>query len=102
MPSGKLNRRFCRIVKPVKDIMAERSYTPISCSFYDELEALATLRQPAVIRYAGEQGKTVEAQGRIKDFFIRDRAEYLLLDSGLEIRLDDITSVNGKIMGNYC
>ncbi|MCB0633882.1 MAG: hypothetical protein KDD15_29325 [Lewinella sp.] len=82
--------------------MSERSYVPISCSFYDELEALATLRQTAVIRFADESGKQIEVQGKIKDFFIRDRAEYLLLDSGLEIRLDYITSVNGKIMGNYC
>ncbi|MEZ4994320.1 MAG: hypothetical protein R2824_28105 [Saprospiraceae bacterium] len=82
--------------------MSERSYVPISCSFYDELEALATLRQTAVIRFTDESGKQIEVQGKIKDFFIRDRAEYLLLDSGLEIRLDYITSVNGKIMGNYC
>ena len=82
--------------------MSERSYVPINCSFYDELEALATLRQTAVIRFTDESGKQIEVQGKIKDFFIRDRAEYLLLDSGLEIRLDYITSVNGKIMGNYC
>lgn len=82
--------------------MPERVYTPISCSFYDELEALATLRQQAIIRYSDESGNTLQIDGKIKDFFIRDGAEYLLLDSGLEIRLDYIVSVNGKMMGNYC
>lgn len=82
--------------------MSKRSYVPISCSFYDELEALATLRQAAMIHYTNENGKTTEIEGKIKDFFIREGAEYLLLASGLEIRLDYIVSVNGKIMRNYC
>lgn len=82
--------------------MSSRSYTPINCSFYDELEALATLRQKALIKYSEDTVQTKETEGKIKDFFIRDGAEYLLLDTGLEIRLDYIISVNGKVMGNYC
>jgi Rho-binding antiterminator len=82
--------------------MSSRSYIPINCSFYDELEALATLRKLATIHYADEKGKTLEVSGKIKDFFIREQVEYLILDSGFELRLDYITSVNGKIMGNYC
>ncbi|WP_143473748.1 hypothetical protein [Flavilitoribacter nigricans] len=82
--------------------MSSRSYVPISCSFYDELEALATLRKPAVIKYNETDAVTKTAEGKIKDFFIREGAEYLLMDTGLEIRLDYIISVNGKIMGNYC
>lgn len=82
--------------------MPSRSYVPISCSFYDELEALATLRRPATIKYAEEDTVTKTVEGKIKDFFIREGAEYLLLNTGLEIRLDYIISVNGKIMGNYC
>lgn len=82
--------------------MASRSYIPISCSFYDELEALATLRQLARVKYRGDDEVTRSAEGRIKDFFIREGAEYLILDTGLEIRLDDITSVNDKLPGNYC
>ncbi len=82
--------------------MSSRSYIPISCSFYDELEALATLRQTALIKYAEADTVTKTAEGKIVDFFIRDGAEYLLLNSGMEIRLDHLISVNGKIMGNYC
>jgi Rho-binding antiterminator len=82
--------------------MSSRSYIPINCSFYDELEALATLRKVAHIQYTGADTTTKTAEGRIKDFFIREGAEYLLLNTGLEIRLDYIISVNGKIMGNYC
>lgn len=82
--------------------MSKQEYVPISCSFYDELEAIATLRQEAVIKYSEEAGKTIEVRSKIKDLFTRAKAEYLLLDSGLEIRLDQLISVNGKIMGNYC
>lgn len=82
--------------------MSSRSYIPISCAFYDELEAIATLRQNAVIKYAAADGGTKSAAGKIKDFFIREGVEYLMLDTGFEVRLDDIISVNGKIMGNYC
>ena len=82
--------------------MSSKPYTPISCSFYDELEAIATLRQTAVIRYTGDHQKTLEVSGKIKDLFVRNKVEYLLLDSGQEIRLDTLISVNGKIMGNYC
>ena len=83
--------------------MSNRSYIPISCSFYDELEALATLRKEAIILFREHDGvKTIEARGKIKDFFIREGAEFLLLDTGLEIRLDYLISVNGKVMGNYC
>lgn len=82
--------------------MSSHSYIPISCSFYDELEALATLRKLATIKYAEGESPSKTAEGKIKDFFIREGAEYLLLDTGLEIRLDHIISVNGKVMGNYC
>ena len=82
--------------------MPNRSYIPISCAFYDELEALATLRKEANISYSGEDQRTIQVSGKIRDFFIREGAEYLLLDTGQEIRLDNIISVNGKIMGNYC
>lgn len=82
--------------------MSSKSYIPISCSFYDELEALATLRQIATIKYAEGDAPTKTAEGKIKNFFIREGVEYLLMDTGLEIRLDHLISVNGKVMGNYC
>ena len=53
--------------KPKNKDMPTGSYIPINCSFYDELEALATLRKVALIRYE-EEGKTVEVSGKNKRF----------------------------------
>ncbi|MBX7141753.1 MAG: hypothetical protein K1X63_11810 [Chitinophagales bacterium] len=71
-------------------------YIPISCSYYDELEALATLRQECEIVFTDENGKQISIKGIIKTFFIRDKVECMQLESGEEIRLDKLISVDGK------
>lgn len=82
--------------------MAKSKYTPISCSFYDELEALATLRKTCTIRYKDEQDEIQNQQAIIKDFFIRDKVEYMLLNNGDVIRLDYLIEVDGKVLNKYC
>ena len=77
-------------------------YTPISCSFYDELEALATLRKSCLIQYRDAQGELQHQNAIIKDFFIRDKVEYMLLDNGDTIRLDYLVEVDGKVLNKYC
>ena len=77
-------------------------YTPISCSFYDELEALATLRKTCLIQYKDAQGELQQQKAIIKDFFIRDKVEYLLLNNGDTIRLDYLVEVDGKVLNKYC
>lgn len=71
------------------------TYIPIDCHFYDELEALATLREEALILYVADSGENLTVTSLIKDFFIVDKVEYMLLANGMEIRLDAIVSVNG-------
>lgn len=68
-------------------------YQPISCSWHDRLEALATLRAPVSIRYLDDTGTTVEVHGRIADLYARRGAEFLLTNAGTEIRLDRVESV---------
>jgi Rho-binding antiterminator len=77
-------------------------YIPIDCHYYDELEALATLREEAVILYVADSGETLTVTSLIKDFFIVDKVEYMLLANGVEIRLDTIVSVNGKERPGAC
>ncbi len=72
------------------------AYTPVSCDFHDEIESLATLRQECRIAYRTESDETVEAQGRINDVYAENKADFLKLDDGTIIRLDRITTVNGK------
>jgi Rho-binding antiterminator len=76
-------------------------YTPINCNFYDELEALATLRKSCVIEFE-QEGQTLSLQGVIVDLWNLEKVEYLKMQSGEVIRLDKLLSVDGKRPGNYC
>ena len=76
-------------------------YIPINCNFYDELEALATLGKKCDILFLREEAR-VTLTGVIKDLYTREGVEYLKMDSGLEIRLDKLVQVDGKIPSNYC
>lgn len=77
-------------------------YTPISCSFYDELEALATLKEMVVIEYYNETNLATNAVGRIVNLYTKQKQEFVELSSGITIRLDKLIAVNGKVPKNYC
>lgn len=78
------------------------SYQPINCSFYDELEALATLRKKVVIKFLSENEENQSIEAVIINFIIKDKTEYMLLDNGHHIRLDAILEVDGKKLAGYC
>ena len=79
----------------------EAGYSPVSCDFYDELEALATQHKPCEIIFINNGSKSV-IHTRIAKLVTRDKTEYLVTDSGLEIRLDQLVQVDGKLSSNYC
>ena len=79
----------------------DENYKPVSCDFYDELEALATLKKNCDIIFMNNGGKS-QIQAKIADLYTREKVEYLKTDSGLEIRLDNLVQVDGKIASNYC
>jgi Rho-binding antiterminator len=71
------------------------SYAPISCSFHDGLEALATTRKQASIAFRTQSGETQIRDAAIVDLFSRDGAEYVVLSTGETIRLDRLLAVDG-------
>jgi len=71
-------------------------YQPIDCALHDELLARATLRRPVELSYLDEANEERTVRGRIVDVFARDRAEYLRLEGGLEVRLDKLTRLDGE------
>jgi putative redox protein len=75
---------------------AAAPYQAVSCTYYDELEALATLKKNCAIAYRTETGAEVSRTGRIVDFFSVDKAEFLKLEDGTDIRLDRLIEVDGK------
>lgn len=70
-------------------------YRPIDCGVHDELLARATLGRPAEIVYVDDDGAEKTVQDRIVDVFARNRAEFLRLACGLEIRLDKLVALDG-------
>jgi Rho-binding antiterminator len=78
------------------------NYQPISCDFYDELEARATLRRPCRIEFRDATGQSQTLEAVIKDLYIRSKVEYMFLSTGLEIRLDHLISVDGKFLPEAC
>jgi Rho-binding antiterminator len=76
-------------------------YQNISCSYYDQVEAYATKKtQCSVIYNADDLEKT--SDGIIVDLFAKDGAEYLKLNNGIVIRLDQLISINGVPVSNIC
>lgn len=78
------------------------NYQPINCDFYDELEARATLRRHCRIEFRDATGQVQTTEAVIKDLYIRSKVEYMLLSTGLEIRLDRLVSVDGKPLPEAC
>ena len=71
-------------------------YRAVSCTYYDDLEALATLKKTCQVIYRTDAGTEVSREGRIVDFFVLDKAEFLKLEDGTAIRLDRLVEVDGK------
>jgi Rho-binding antiterminator len=79
----------------------EENYKPVSCDFYDELEALATMKKSCDIIFINNESRS-KIRASIADLYTRDKVEYMKTSSGLEIRLDKLVEVDGKIASNYC
>lgn len=71
-------------------------YKPVGCGFYDELEILAMRRQHVVIDYRDGHGLELQVEGRIDDVFSREGEEFLRLEDGPQLRLDQLIRVNGR------
>jgi Rho-binding antiterminator len=80
----------------------KQPYQPISCSFYDILEALATEKKTVAVEYYVNANACRCSEAVILDFETRDKEEFLLLDNGMRIRLDHLLSVDGKEPFDYC
>ena len=73
-----------------------RKYEPIACAFYDELEAAAIKKEQCTIIYKDTNDITHAIEDMIIDFQTKNKEEFMLLKSGLILRLDQIISFNDK------
>lgn len=81
--------------------MTMRPYIPIDCSFYDRLEEAATLRRSCDIQFQGPYGPEM-IQDSIVDLRIVEKAEWMFLAGGKQIRLDDLIAVDGHVVPGHC
>ncbi len=79
--------------------MTETNYTPISCSYYDHLEAIATKRTKSeIIFFTPNSQAEQKLVGIIADLYAKDKIEYLVFHTKEHketIRLDRLKSING-------
>jgi Rho-binding antiterminator len=76
-------------------------YQNISCSYYDQLEVYATKKTQCSVIYIAKDLE-ITSDGIIVDLFAKDGAEYLKLNNGIVIRLDQLISINGILVNNVC
>jgi len=76
-------------------------YAPISCEFHDVLEATATRRRTASIRFIDVDGVLQQRNARIVALYVSGGSEYAELDSGERIRLDRLVAVDAEVLADY-
>jgi Rho-binding antiterminator len=77
-------------------------YTPIDCNFHDILEANAVLKKIVIVEYLDDSGNVQTTEQRIVDLFVKNKIEFMKLENDLEIRLDYLKSVDGKVLSGFC
>lgn len=65
-------------------------YKRISCTDYDQFEIYAMRNTLLHIKYQDEEGQECQVQSRINSLQTRDKAEYLITEGELSIRLDRV------------
>ena len=82
----------------------KNEYIPISCAFYDELEAAAVKRLINDIVYYTDDGIENSVKAKVVDFKTIEKQEFMILDNKDMIRLDKIISFNNLLPSdkNYC
>ncbi len=95
--------RFLRLFYSKKSKMQDK-YIPINCEFLERLEFWCLKKIPCQIVYRqGNFPRDLEIETIITDIFSRDKAEFISLENGEEIRLDRIVSVNAyELPKNSC
>ena len=77
----------------------EDKYVPIDCGFYDHFEIAGVRKLPVELKLW--DGKIVK--GVVKTLNSRNNVgEFVQLESGEEIRLDKVKSINGIEAKGYC
>jgi len=75
-------------------------YRPVSCSFIDYVEHYATLRMEVSVCYTDAAGTKVCITTQIRTWILEDGVEYLVLATGLRVRMDHVVSVAEHVLAD--
>jgi Rho-binding antiterminator len=70
-------------------------YLPIYCGYHDVILAKATEKRYCKIQYFTDIHEFTTVNNMIKDVFTKEKAEFMVLTTGEQIRLDRIVSIDG-------
>ncbi|NJL76766.1 MAG: hypothetical protein HC892_18850 [Saprospiraceae bacterium] len=82
--------------------MKHQIYQPINCDFYDTLEEYATLKKLGSIRFYDAHAQVQEVRTRIQNLFTKDKEEFMELESGITIRLDQLIALDEQLVPTSC
>lgn len=80
----------------------KKEYHPIDCNYYDELVLLIMEKAPCEIIYNDEKGHRISTRMRLTNIYTKEKVEYLDLEDGTTLRLDQLISAGGKENKGYC
>ena len=79
-----------------------KTYKPIACGLYDELELRALRKQKVKITFINEKSENQSIECIITDLFSKDRIEFLKTSDDKIIRLDDVLELDNIIFNKKC
>jgi Rho-binding antiterminator len=75
--------------------MDESKYISVACGLYESIE-LAVIRKSMIrLNYKTSDGNLSEISDQPINLISKNKAEFVLLKSGLEIKLDKILTIDG-------
>ncbi|MCX2742551.1 hypothetical protein OO013_01670 [Mangrovivirga sp. M17] len=79
----------------------EKPYKPISCSFYDYLEAYIIEGSQHKVIYKSEQGSMETTYVKLKDLRTDSGEEFLYLENGTKLRLDKLIGIDEILVDQF-
>jgi transcriptional antiterminator Rof (Rho-off) len=72
------------------------NYQPVPRAAFEALEEAYLLRQPVILTYEQDFMRKTLLNVRITDLYQQEDGEYLTLEGGLHLRLDQLVAIGGK------
>ena len=80
--------------------MVDNQY--INNNFKDYLEDLAAFHKMCTIKFMAENGALSVIRDRIMDIYKEDEIDYIIIGSGIRIKVNNLIEVDGRLNGSYC